>query len=56
MGLDDSSIGLHGTNDPSRIGHAVTHGCVSFYNEDIEQIARTVTVGTRAQIVEEWVP
>jgi lipoprotein-anchoring transpeptidase ErfK/SrfK len=56
MSLDGSSVGLHGTNDQARIGQAVTHGCVSFLNADAEEIARSVRVGTRVRIVEEWIP
>lgn len=41
-----NGIGLHGTNDPTRIGKYVTHGCVSFLNEDILVIAEHVKLGT----------
>lgn len=29
-------VGIHGTNDPARIGQAVSHGCVRLRNADIE--------------------
>ncbi len=37
---------LHGTNNPSSIGQAVSHGCVRLRNEDIETLYATVPVGT----------
>ena len=37
---------LHGTDDPSSIGHSVSHGCVRLRNEDIETLYGMVPVGT----------
>ncbi|HEX6965597.1 MAG TPA: L,D-transpeptidase [Gemmatimonadaceae bacterium] len=37
---------LHGTDDPTSIGHAVSHGCVRLRNEDIDFLYRIVPVGT----------
>ena len=37
---------LHGTNVPSSIGQAVSHGCVRMRNEDITQLYHMVPVGT----------
>ena len=37
---------LHGTNVPSSIGQAVSHGCVRLRNEDIETLYHMVDVGT----------
>jgi lipoprotein-anchoring transpeptidase ErfK/SrfK len=41
---------LHGTNNPSSIGQAVSHGCVRLRNEDIETLYRMVPVGTPVYI------
>jgi hypothetical protein len=41
---------LHGTNVPSSIGQAVSHGCVRLRNEDIETLYRIVPVGTPVYI------
>lgn len=38
--------GLHGTDVPSSIGSAASHGCVRLRNEDIETLYRIVPVGT----------
>lgn len=41
---------LHGTNVPSSIGQAVSHGCVRLRNEDIAHLYQTVAVGTPVYI------
>ena len=41
---------LHGTNVPSSIGQAVSHGCVRLRNEDIEKLYDMVEVGTPVYI------
>ena len=41
---------LHGTNVPSSIGQAVSHGCVRLRNEDIAHLYQTVSVGTPVYI------
>ena len=38
--------GIHGTDVPSSIGRAVSHGCIRVRNEDIETLFRIVGVGT----------
>lgn len=42
--------GIHGTNNPSSIGHSVSHGCVRLRNEDIEKLYDMVAVGTPVYI------
>ena len=37
---------LHGTNVPSSIGQAVSHGCVRMRNEDITTLYHMVPLGT----------
>ncbi|MEO6446476.1 MAG: L,D-transpeptidase [Gemmatimonadaceae bacterium] len=41
---------LHGTDVPSSIGSAASHGCVRLRNEDIETLYRIVQVGTPVYI------
>ena len=38
--------GLHGTPEPSRIGHSESHGCVRLTNWDALRLARMVAYGT----------
>ena len=41
---------LHGTDVPSSIGHAVSHGCVRLRNEDIDYLFSIVAPGTPVYI------
>ena len=43
--------GIHGTNNPSSIGKAVSHGCVRMYNKDVIEIYPLTPLGTPVQIV-----
>jgi lipoprotein-anchoring transpeptidase ErfK/SrfK len=38
--------GIHGTPEPSRIGHAQSHGCVRMTNWDVLRVAQLVKPGT----------
>jgi hypothetical protein len=38
--------GIHGTDVPTSIGRAASHGCIRVRNEDIETLFRIVDVGT----------
>lgn len=37
---------IHGTNEETSIGEAVSHGCVRMYNEDVARLYELVGVGT----------
>lgn len=50
LSLSKQGYGIHGTNDPSSIGKAVSHGCVRMYNRDVLQLADIVSNGTRVRI------
>jgi len=50
MGLSRPHYGIHGTNDPSSIGHLVSHGCIRMYNDDVVALSRIVPIGTRVTI------
>ncbi|MEO7521329.1 MAG: L,D-transpeptidase [Gemmatimonas sp.] len=41
---------LHGTNNPSSVGQAVSHGCVRLRNQDIALLYERVAVGTPVYI------
>ena len=45
-------VGIHGTNTPSLLGQAVSHGCVRVANEAILRLKALVPVGTPIRIVE----
>jgi peptidoglycan hydrolase-like protein with peptidoglycan-binding domain len=44
------SYGIHGTNNPSSIGKAVSHGCIRLYNENVITLYDLVWVGTPVSI------
>ena len=44
-------VGLHGTDDPSGIGHLVSHGCIRMDNRDITRLAAILPLGTPITIV-----
>jgi hypothetical protein len=41
---------IHGTNDDSSIGGAVSHGCVRMYNDDVAKLYGMVSTGTRVYL------
>ncbi|WP_227763870.1 L,D-transpeptidase family protein [Zhaonella formicivorans] len=54
MGLDiptdDGSYGIHGTNNPTSIGQAISNGCIRMYNHDVEELFPQVKIGTPVDI------
>ncbi len=44
-------VGIHGTNSPSLLGQAVSHGCIRVANEAILRLRSLVPVGTPIRIV-----
>lgn len=51
MGLSQPHYGIHGTNNPSSIGGAVSKGCIRMYNQDALELASKVSIGTPVIIV-----
>jgi lipoprotein-anchoring transpeptidase ErfK/SrfK len=41
---------IHGTNDPSSIGHYASHGCIRLFIPDVEELYDLVPVGTHVLI------
>ncbi|WP_281884380.1 L,D-transpeptidase [Paenibacillus sp. YYML68] len=50
MGLSKPHYGIHGTNDPSSIGHMSSHGCVRMYNPDVVALSKLMNIGDRVTI------
>ncbi|NRD80382.1 L,D-transpeptidase family protein [Bacillus sp. BRMEA1] len=50
LSLSKQGYGIHGTNDPSSIGKAVSHGCVRMFNRDVLQLSNLVPNGARVRI------
>jgi hypothetical protein len=51
LGLDIEGYGIHGNSAPWSIGSPISSGCFRMYNQDIEQLFNTVSVGTPVQII-----
>jgi len=46
IGISKENYGMHGTPDPSAIGHTQSHGCVRLTNWDALELAEIVVQGT----------
>src|SRR5581483_9043428 len=46
FGGGPGEIGLHGTNDPARLGTDVSHGCIRISNTGIAKLAAMLPLGT----------
>jgi L,D-transpeptidase ErfK/SrfK len=44
---------IHGTNNPTAVGMAVTHGCIRMYPEDVAALFALVPIGTPVRLVNE---
>jgi len=51
MGIGNG-LGIHGTNDPSSIGKAVSRGCIRMHNAEVESIFWAIPRGTVVEIRE----
>jgi lipoprotein-anchoring transpeptidase ErfK/SrfK len=49
--LGDSLYRIHGTNDPSTIGHAVSSGCIRMTNQAVIDLYNRVKVGTTVVVL-----
>lgn len=50
---EHTGLGIHGTNAPETIGYRKSAGCIRMYNEDVEELYKIVTYGTKVTIVED---
>lgn len=50
MGLNAKGYGIHGTNAPSSIGKAASHGCIRMRKQDLEELFEMVGVGVVVEL------
>jgi len=50
MGLSLTGYGIHGTNVPSSVGKAVSHGCFRMSKHDVEELFNLARVGDAVEI------
>jgi len=53
MGLSVPGYGIHGTNVPSSIGKAASHGCIRMAKKDLEELYPMVQVGDTVELIGE---
>jgi lipoprotein-anchoring transpeptidase ErfK/SrfK len=51
MYLGGSVYRIHGTNDPTTIGHRVSSGCIRLTNDDVSDLYSRVNVGTKVIVL-----
>ncbi len=56
MGLGFKGYGIHGTNRPSSIGKAASHGCIRMRIPDVEALFALVQVGDEVDLLNEVPP
>lgn len=50
LGLSKPHWGIHGTPDPSALGHDETNGCIHLTNWDVQRLARLVKPGVEVDV------
>jgi len=53
MGLSIKGYGIHGTNAPTSIGKAASHGCIRMAKGDLEELFDAIRTGDQVEIVGE---
>jgi lipoprotein-anchoring transpeptidase ErfK/SrfK len=56
MYLGNSEYRIHGTNDPTTIGKFVSSGCIRLTNEDVTDLFKRVTVGSKVLVLPKNAP
>ncbi|CAN7426602.1 L,D-transpeptidase [Rhizobium sp. LjRoot254] len=51
-GGGDTHFRIHGTNQPSSIGHAMSSGCIRMLNHDVIDLYSRVDVGTKVFVIQ----
>jgi lipoprotein-anchoring transpeptidase ErfK/SrfK len=52
LGWDRKGFGIHGTDEPEKIGQSVSLGCVRMRNEDVEELYMLLPSGTKVVVRE----
>ena len=56
IGLSRKGYGIHGTDVPSSIGYAQSHGCIRLLNADVERLFEQVRAGDLVELHAEQTP
>jgi len=52
LGWDRKGFGIHGTDEPEKIGQPVSLGCVRLRNEDVAELYLLLPIGTKVAVQE----
>jgi len=50
LGFGNGTYEIHGTNNPTAVGLAITHGCIRMYPEDVAELFPQLPVGTAVRL------
>src|ERR1700733_3943774 len=50
LGSGNGTYEIHGTNNPTAVGLAITHGCIRMYPEDVAELFPQLPVGTAVRL------
>jgi L,D-transpeptidase ErfK/SrfK len=50
LGFGDGTYEIHGTNNPTAVGLAITHGCIRMYPEYVAELYPLLPVGTAVRL------
>jgi L,D-transpeptidase ErfK/SrfK len=51
LGFGNGAYEIHGTNNPTAVGLAITHGCIRMYPEDVAELFAQLPVGTPVRLI-----
>ena len=51
LGFGNGTYEIHGTNNPTAVGLAITHGCIRMYPEDVATLFPLLPVGTPVRLI-----
>ena len=51
LGFGSGTYEIHGTNNPTAVGLAITHGCIRMYPEDVAELFAQLPVGTSVRLI-----
>jgi L,D-transpeptidase ErfK/SrfK len=51
LGFGDGKYEIHGTNNPTAVGLAITHGCIRMYPEDVAALFPLLAIGTSVRLI-----
>jgi L,D-transpeptidase ErfK/SrfK len=51
LGFGEGTYEIHGTNNPTAVGLAITHGCIRMYPEDVATLFPLLPVGTSVRLI-----